>query len=320
MPEPRDDETRDEFLDRFMASEEAISDFPDGSRRFAVAVSVWDEVVRKDEPRTLYVSRPIVNSKELLDWAASQGLKNLVSADELHVTLVYSRQPVDWFRLTRSPQQEVVVPPGDPRVIYELGDEGAIVLRFQSIVLERRNQQLLDSGASSDHDEYRPHVTITFDASGIDLDEVEPFRGAIILGPEIWEQLPVGHGSVLKLDTARRIVYGWAYLVKDVDGKQVVDHSGDFVPDAQNLEDVAVEYVLKSREGDVMHDMVAKSALVESFVLTPEKATEMGIKTDRVGWWVGFKVLDDKVWKRVVSGELKMFSIHGSGIRTKVEA
>ena len=51
----------------------------------------------------------------------------------------------------------------------------------------------------------------------------------------------------------------------------------------------------------------------------PEKAEEMGIETDAVGWWVGFKVFDDEVWKRVLAGELKMFSIHGSGTRTKVE-
>jgi len=129
----------------------------------------------------------------------------------------------------------------------------------------------------------------------------------------------LGSGEITKIDEARRIVYGWAYLAKDDDGEQVVDHSGDFVPDAQNLEDVAVDYVLKSREGDVMHDMIAKSVLVESFVLTPEKATEMGLETDAIGWWVGFKVLDDAIWKRVMDGELRMFSIHGKGIRTKVE-
>ena len=126
-------------------------------------------------------------------------------------------------------------------------------------------------------------------------------------------------GKVCKVDEERRIVYGWAYLAKDEEGEQVVDHSGDFVPDEQNLEDVAVDYVLKSREGDVMHEGKPTSILVESFVLTKEKAEEMGLETDAIGWWVGFKILDDKVWKRVKDGELKMFSIHGSGTRTKVE-
>lgn len=126
-------------------------------------------------------------------------------------------------------------------------------------------------------------------------------------------------GEIRKVDEERRVVYGWAYLVKDEAGEQVVDHSGDFVSDAQNLEDVAVDYVLKSREGDVMHEGVATSVLVESFVLTKEKAREMGLESDLIGWWVGFKILDDAVWKSVKDGELKMFSIHGTGIRTKVE-
>lgn len=126
-------------------------------------------------------------------------------------------------------------------------------------------------------------------------------------------------GAVAKLDEERRIVYGWAYVVKDAEGRQVVDHSGDLVVDEQNLEDVATDYVLKSREGDVMHDMDPKAVLVESFVLTPEKAEKMELVAKGAGWWVGFKVLDDDVWKRVKSGELRMFSIHGRGVRIAVE-
>lgn len=37
------------------------------------------------------------------------------------------------------------------------------------------------------------------------------------------------------------------------------------------------------------------------------------------GWWVGFKVLDDEVWKGVKTGKYSMFSIRGSGQRTPVD-
>ena len=50
-------------------------------------------------PRTLYVSRKLVNATEFMAWAKSQGFETTVPADELHVTVLYSRQPVDWMKM-----------------------------------------------------------------------------------------------------------------------------------------------------------------------------------------------------------------------------
>jgi hypothetical protein len=46
----------------------------------------------------------------------------------------------------------------------------------------------------------------------------------------------------------------------------------------------------------------------------------MGIpdSTLPVGWWIGFKVLDQDVWEKVKSGEYPMFSIEGEAIREEV--
>ena len=52
-PEPREDEGRDEFIDRFMNDEKAMEDFPDEEQRLAVAVSMWenrDNPTNKNEP------------------------------------------------------------------------------------------------------------------------------------------------------------------------------------------------------------------------------------------------------------------------------
>lgn len=37
------------------------------------------------------------------------------------------------------------------------------------------------------------------------------------------------------------------------------------------------------------------------------------------GWWVGFKVMDETVWKGVKDGTYSMFSIRGSGTRTAID-
>lgn len=127
-------------------------------------------------------------------------------------------------------------------------------------------------------------------------------------------------GSFSKLDEERQIALGWAYQAVDKSGEPIQDHSGD-VLDASNLEDVAFDYVLHSREGDVMHKGPAVAHLVESVVVTPEKLEKMGIEAEAapVGWWVGLKIDDAGIWKRVKSGELTMFSIAGKGRRESLD-
>ncbi len=127
-------------------------------------------------------------------------------------------------------------------------------------------------------------------------------------------------GQFAKQDDERQLAFGWAYTAQ-IGDELVVDHSGDFIDKAAlpSLEDAAYAYVLESREADEMHETfegVAK--LVESLMLTPEKAEAMGIETDRIGWWVGFKIEDKAVWAKVKDGTYSAFSIRGSGTREEV--
>ncbi|MCK5612913.1 hypothetical protein KAR91_64160 [Candidatus Pacearchaeota archaeon] len=51
MPEPRKDETKDEFISRCMDSDESKRSFPDNDQRFAVCNSTWREAGGKGLPR-----------------------------------------------------------------------------------------------------------------------------------------------------------------------------------------------------------------------------------------------------------------------------
>lgn len=48
MPNPKPSETEEQFITRFMASEEAKKDFPDGNQRFAVAKSKFNQTQEKE--------------------------------------------------------------------------------------------------------------------------------------------------------------------------------------------------------------------------------------------------------------------------------
>jgi phage-related protein (TIGR01555 family) len=151
----------------------------------------------------LYVSRPVTNAAAIIEWAREQGFKTTLPADQLHVTLAYSTRPVDW---------QLVPPLTDPmtvtvdnarddglpsyRWVTQLGDDGAVVLMFESAELRRRWQALVDAGAKWDHDHFWPHITLSYDAGAyLDAWQVNAYLGPIELGGERFGVLDVDSGG-----------------------------------------------------------------------------------------------------------------------------
>lgn len=141
-------------------------------------------------PRTLYVRRDVKNKVEIQIWAEAQGITDLV--DDLHVTLIYSRTPVDWIKAGNANEygsdgkDMIVIPEGGPRAVEPLGGMAAVLL-FASSQLAWRHADIIRAGAEHGFPDYQPHVSLT--KTPIDLDGIEPYRGKIVLGPEIFEDL-----------------------------------------------------------------------------------------------------------------------------------
>ena len=126
-------------------------------------------------------------------------------------------------------------------------------------------------------------------------------------------------GKITKTNEPERLIFGWAYLAKDANGKQVTDHSGDEIrTDAQlgAFETEWYDFVLNSREANEMHQGVVKGRVVEAAFLSPEKADAMGVPPGVLptGAWVGVKV-DADTFAKVKDGTLTSFSIEGAGVR-----
>ncbi len=155
----------------------------------AKARSIEERLARLQERRTgaagkksLYVCRPLVNGQEVADWAKAQGFGKTLMAADMHVTVVFSREPVDWSAAGEGSFGLKIA--GGPRKVAPLGDKGAVVLKFASAKLTDRWRAFRDAGASWDFPGYQPHVTITYDGRGVDLSKVGPFKGPLIFGPE----------------------------------------------------------------------------------------------------------------------------------------
>jgi phage-related protein (TIGR01555 family) len=147
-------------------------------------------------PRPLYARRDLLNRAEFDAWAKRVGFET--TTESPHVTIIHSRTPIDWMKVGeswdhRGDDGKLTIQPGGARIVEKLGDKGAVVLLFASGNLSYRHEEMVRAGAQSDYSEYQPHVTITYKApEGLDLRTVEPYRGALEFGPEIFEEVVDG--------------------------------------------------------------------------------------------------------------------------------
>lgn len=148
-------------------------------------------------PRTLYMHRDVLNRREIAAHFRKQGFKTVVK--DLHVTVIYSKTPVDWLKIGNDWQNgredgTMTVQPGGPRVMEKFGK--ALVMAFSNSDLAWRWRSAIDRGASSDYEDYTPHITISYNLpEGVDFEDIEPWPGKIELGPEIFEEIKTGFNN-----------------------------------------------------------------------------------------------------------------------------
>lgn len=129
-----------------------------------------------------------------------------------------------------------------------------------------------------------------------------------------------GRFQIMKSDSDRMLAFGWASVSMRINGKLIEDWQKDIV-EPEELENAAYHFVELYREGGEMHERGGAAVLIESIVFTKEKMKAIGIPPDMlpVGWWIGFKVLDEEVWEKVKDGTYAMFSIEGEAERVEVK-
>jgi hypothetical protein len=132
---------------------------------------------------TLYVHRPLKNADKLIEWATGQGFHSTLTPEDMHVTIAFSRNKVPWHQIAPL-QDDLLVPHGGERHMLQFGD--AHVLHFDHPHLQDRWGHFRSKGASWDHPSYKPHVTISYEQSEVPLEQIMPYLGPLIFGPEIF--------------------------------------------------------------------------------------------------------------------------------------
>lgn len=148
-------------------------------------------------PRTLYVRRSVENWREIESWAKAQGVETTLGSD-MHVTVAFSRTPIDWMSVPPPWEAKIELPPGGPRMLDRFGQDGrAKVILFRSSELEWRHETIISRGASWEHEGYQPHITFTY---GDVPDAMETYQGRIVLGPELFSEVDENWSSKLQED------------------------------------------------------------------------------------------------------------------------
>lgn len=123
--------------------------------------------------------------------------------------------------------------------------------------------------------------------------------------------------DITKVDEEKRLVFGW-FSVAKIGDDLVEDSEGDLI-EIDDLEKAAYEFVKESRIASDSHQRMGVGTLVESIMFTKEKQDMLGIDLGKEGWFGGFYIQDDKVWKSVKENKFKAFSIGGKAVREEVE-
>jgi len=150
----------------------------------------------KGQMKSLYICRKVLNKNDIVDWAKSVGFTSILPEDDLHVTVVYCKDKVDWNEVDRDqPKMLLNLDEDDEREMH-LFDGGACVLEIKSPELKDRNTELAALGIKSKHPEYRSHITLTYQKpDDLEIDDIVPYRGPIIFGPEKFEKIKTGGWS-----------------------------------------------------------------------------------------------------------------------------
>lgn len=134
-----------------------------------------------------YVAYTVLNHDQVRNFYSKQGIE-IDPELKLHVTLAFSRKE---FTPTLERTKILPINPMFYTEHKRLGD--SLVLTFRNRYLDTKFEEFLKLGATWDHENYDPHVTIIYDTlnESYEIPELELPDFPIILGSPYVEELEI---------------------------------------------------------------------------------------------------------------------------------
>lgn len=133
----------------------------------------------------------------LSQYCKTHNIPNAIAPDKFHTTILYSRKYCPDYKAAGKYDPMLVgkalgnfhvwkTSPSDPNA----EKTNCLILPFDCPDLAARHKELMDThGATYDYDEYKPHVTLSYNIGDLDVDSLPPFEGDIEIADEYQEDL-----------------------------------------------------------------------------------------------------------------------------------
>lgn len=129
--------------------------------------------------------------KKITDWAEENKIPNLIPSNKIHCTLLYSKKPCPNYKPLGKLKKPFVVKLGKMEVWPTQDKKYALIINLDAPEMIERHKQLMDElNATYDYDEYKPHITISYDVGkDFKLKNKPKLEGSIKVVEEYDEQL-----------------------------------------------------------------------------------------------------------------------------------
>ena len=322
-------ERRDDFLTRYMTDAEMLAEYPDDDRRYAMAVSTWNQHAHKQS-----VESAITEARDNLRHGSYAVITRALKSTLLYCPRVFVTQTCF------SPDEVVAF-----RKYY---DASIPVALPDSIPAETVEVIALGRGTERECRELRPDIAVHFlphpaSLAGLNAqpEKVTKRLAEILKSSAATKELQSTPKGALQSTRGDSLSSLQVAIRKDYEPKQIVyavvldpyqfDAHGDWTP-PRHVEDAAHKFMRESRVIGRGHSLPADAYVVESWIerypstVDYQKAIDgkehrafklpFGNDTVHSGAWVLGIKLGDLEWAAYRDGEIDALSIGANGFRT----
>jgi len=129
--------------------------------------------------------------KALEAYQYDNEIPNPLQPDEFHSTVMFSRKYIPEFK----PADDIQEWGGEFTKwgIFPSDDENALVLKYECHELKDRfNDIMSEYGATWDHDDFIPHITLSYNVGDLDTSKLPKYDGPIVIVSEFTDDLDLG--------------------------------------------------------------------------------------------------------------------------------
>lgn len=108
-------------------------------------------------------------NKRIAQYLADNKIPNAIKSPGFHTTIVYSKVPVQDFEPNHTIDLEVDTLDSSIEGWITPSGKRCLVWKYSSTYLQMRFAEAMEAGATYDYDEYKPHISLSYDI-GMDYD------------------------------------------------------------------------------------------------------------------------------------------------------